>query len=187
MGTEESQTFCPTCKQNVLGRRETPNHILHFLISFFTCGFWLFVWALLAASAGREPYRCTRCGTFGLNSTGTSAHTPQVQAPRSPIDPVKLKRRKRTLRHLSLAWLLTVVATVVCFTLDDILVATGHLSRETEALRMEAIRLESDAGMVGAGFLFFALFGGFALAVFWGRAVNDATALVQQRKVRGPL
>ena len=67
MGTEEWQTYCPTCKENVLGRRETPNHLLHFLITVLTCGMWIFIWAAMALSAGGRPFHCPHCGTAGIN------------------------------------------------------------------------------------------------------------------------
>ncbi len=67
MGTEEWQTFCPTCKENVLGRRETPNHLLHFLITVLTCGLWVFVWGFIGLTAGSRPFRCTVCGMPGVN------------------------------------------------------------------------------------------------------------------------
>jgi len=33
---------------------EKVNHLLHFLISVISCGFWLFVWAFLALVKGKE-------------------------------------------------------------------------------------------------------------------------------------
>jgi hypothetical protein len=33
---------------------EKINHLLHFLISVFTCGFWLIVWLFIALIKGRE-------------------------------------------------------------------------------------------------------------------------------------
>jgi hypothetical protein len=68
VGVEEWQTWCPNCQRPVLGRRDTPNHILHFLISFFTCGLWVVAWIILAVSATRAPYRCSICGTPGQNA-----------------------------------------------------------------------------------------------------------------------
>ncbi len=38
----------------------TTNHILHFLISFFSCGLWGFVWVFVAVFKGSA--RCSNCG-----------------------------------------------------------------------------------------------------------------------------
>lgn len=68
MATEEWQTYCPNCQQLVLGRRDMPNHILHFLITFLTCGLWVIPWIVLSVMAARAPYQCTFCGSDGINS-----------------------------------------------------------------------------------------------------------------------
>lgn len=68
MGTEEWQTYCPTCSRVTLGRRETPNHVLHFLITVFTCGLWVLVWGACSIAASSRPYLCTVCGTRGVNT-----------------------------------------------------------------------------------------------------------------------
>ncbi len=40
----------------------TPNHILHLVLSLFTCGLWLPVWLIIVlASIG--GYRCSKCGS----------------------------------------------------------------------------------------------------------------------------
>jgi hypothetical protein len=67
MGVEEWQTYCPRCQRLTLGRRDTPNHVLHFLVTFLTCGLWAFVWLGTAVLATRRPYLCTICGTRGVN------------------------------------------------------------------------------------------------------------------------
>lgn len=67
MGTEEWQTYCPQCGCVRLGRRETPNHLLHFLITMLTCGLWIFVWGALAVQAHFQPYLCSVCGSAGVN------------------------------------------------------------------------------------------------------------------------
>ncbi len=68
MSTEERRIYCPTCQAARLGRREMPNHILHFLVSFFTCGFWVIPWVFMTIAAGRQPYLCSACGTPGQSS-----------------------------------------------------------------------------------------------------------------------
>lgn len=40
----------------MLASRHKPNHVLHFLITFFTCGVWGFVWLFIALAA-RPPWR----------------------------------------------------------------------------------------------------------------------------------
>jgi hypothetical protein len=68
MPTEEWQTFCPRGHALVLGRREIPNHVLHFLVTFLTCGLWVFPWIIQSVIASRAPYRSSVCGTEGINS-----------------------------------------------------------------------------------------------------------------------
>ncbi len=67
MGIEEWQTYCPNCGAIVLGRRETPNHVIHLLITLFTCGLWVIPWGLLAWGASNRPFLCPACGTPGVN------------------------------------------------------------------------------------------------------------------------
>lgn len=64
MAAEETQKFCPSCNHNVLARRPGTNHILHFLITFFTCGLWLLFWA--GASVKFGGWRCSMCGSAQL-------------------------------------------------------------------------------------------------------------------------
>jgi len=68
MSTEEWQTYCPQCQCVRLGRREMPNHILHFLITFLTCGLWVIPWIIMSVTASHQPYLCSVCGTQGTNS-----------------------------------------------------------------------------------------------------------------------
>lgn len=42
-------------------QRPGANHILHLLLTFFTCGFWLLVW--LGQSVRMGGWRCPWCGT----------------------------------------------------------------------------------------------------------------------------
>jgi len=67
MGAEEWQTYCPNCQRITLGRREMPNHVLHFLITILTCGLWIFAWGFEIVMAHQRPYLCTTCGTKGVN------------------------------------------------------------------------------------------------------------------------
>lgn len=53
--------YCSNCKKNVMTQRNTPNHVLHLLLSIFTVGFWLIVWLLVTVGASGGS-RCTECG-----------------------------------------------------------------------------------------------------------------------------
>lgn len=61
MGFLEAGKVCATCQRQTLHRQQTPNHVLHFLIAFLTCGAWLVVWFIL--SAWEQPWLCVTCGT----------------------------------------------------------------------------------------------------------------------------
>ncbi len=60
MGIEKQRRLCVEENRMVLAERETPNHVLHLLMSVVTLGLWLFVW--LALSIVPNPYRCPSCG-----------------------------------------------------------------------------------------------------------------------------
>lgn len=68
MAAEEWQTYCPQCKKVVLGRRDAPNHLLHFLVGIFTCGLWWIAWLFIVIAHSNNPFRCPICGTAGENS-----------------------------------------------------------------------------------------------------------------------
>lgn len=57
---EQNSSFCKNCQRSVLCTRPPVNHLLHFFISFGTCGLWLFVW--LCVSLFRPAWRCSQCG-----------------------------------------------------------------------------------------------------------------------------
>lgn len=60
--------FCHTCKAPRAFVREGPNHVLHLLLSFFTVGFWLPVWALICLLSVTNPSLCVTCGiSLGVN------------------------------------------------------------------------------------------------------------------------
>lgn len=60
VGSKESSAYRGNCSRTVLVRSQTPNHVLHLLLSILTGGLWLIVWAILIVRA--EDWRCTRCG-----------------------------------------------------------------------------------------------------------------------------
>jgi hypothetical protein len=62
MSQKQTSRYCTHCETRTLATGNKPNHLLHFVLSFFTCGFWLFVWLLVAVSSV-GGYRCVKCGT----------------------------------------------------------------------------------------------------------------------------
>lgn len=50
---------CKDCGQVKVEKRE-PSHLLHFFLSLFTVGTWLFVWGLVILWPG--GWRCAECG-----------------------------------------------------------------------------------------------------------------------------
>jgi hypothetical protein len=65
MGTQKKRMFCEEDVAMVLAERQTPNHILHILLSVVTAGFWIPVW-LLITLFGYGSYKCPRCGARTL-------------------------------------------------------------------------------------------------------------------------
>jgi len=61
MAIELSQRHCPHCQRPVLAQRQARNHVVHLLMTLFLCGFWLPIWAILAACP--FPWHCPTCGT----------------------------------------------------------------------------------------------------------------------------
>lgn len=61
MGTHQAPRFCPACNTRVIGMRNTPNHILHLLLSLVTMGLWLPVWLIIGATSDSRYY-CLNCG-----------------------------------------------------------------------------------------------------------------------------
>ena len=55
--------YCSICDRRVYATGRAPNHILHFVLGFFTGGlWWLFVWLPLCVFTVGN-HRCTRCGS----------------------------------------------------------------------------------------------------------------------------
>jgi cytochrome c biogenesis protein CcdA len=61
MGIQKRRMFCEEEIAMVLAERQTPNHVLHLLLSIFTAGFWIPVWIVVAIFTS-GAYRCPRCG-----------------------------------------------------------------------------------------------------------------------------
>ncbi|MBY3543675.1 hypothetical protein HFN71_28755 [Rhizobium laguerreae] len=53
--------FCEDDVAMVLAERQTPNHVLHLLLSIFSAGFWIPVWLAVTMLAS-GTYKCPRCG-----------------------------------------------------------------------------------------------------------------------------
>jgi hypothetical protein len=76
--------YCVTCGKQTLHRSAgAVNHVLHFLITFFTCGLWAIVWIILAVGAGSAGHLCTVCGTFYDATRIPGYQPPPVPLPRS--------------------------------------------------------------------------------------------------------
>ena len=60
--SDQARRYCAHCRKQVIAMTVTPRHLLHFLLSLFTCGLWIPVWILLAV-AKRGACRCPLCGT----------------------------------------------------------------------------------------------------------------------------
>lgn len=65
MSTHKKRMFCEEEIEMVLAERQTPNHLLHLVLSLVTAGLWLPIWILVALFAGGS-YRCPRCGARTL-------------------------------------------------------------------------------------------------------------------------
>jgi hypothetical protein len=59
MGVKQTGRYCPMCARHVMATGSTPNHLLHFFLSLYTCGLWLRVWILVAVGK-IGGYRCTK-------------------------------------------------------------------------------------------------------------------------------
>ena len=60
MAQQQSTGFCEHCNKQVMTTRPGVNHILHFLITFLTCGAWVIVWIGLCIKFG--GWKCSSCG-----------------------------------------------------------------------------------------------------------------------------
>ena len=65
MGIQKKRMFCEEEVRMVLAERQTPNHILHLLLSVVTAGFWIPIW-LLVAIFRSGAYKCPSCGARTL-------------------------------------------------------------------------------------------------------------------------
>jgi len=69
----ESGLYCFRCDRQTLHKQTGGvNHVLHFLVAFFTCGLWLIVWMIIAQRAAAADFVCTFCGTTYEHDRATS-------------------------------------------------------------------------------------------------------------------
>jgi hypothetical protein len=64
MSLSQAQLYCQTCQRWVLSQRPAPNHLIHAIVTLFTCFVWGIVW--LFAALNTKPYRCPHCGGTAL-------------------------------------------------------------------------------------------------------------------------
>lgn len=57
---KQAAGFCPLCNRQVLVGAKTPNHVLHAIITLFSCALWAPVWIFLSLVA--KDWRCQVCG-----------------------------------------------------------------------------------------------------------------------------
>jgi predicted RNA-binding Zn-ribbon protein involved in translation (DUF1610 family) len=60
---KQASGFCPHCGEQRLLLRESPNHVLHLILTVLTLGLWAVVWLLVAMNKSGGPARCSVCGT----------------------------------------------------------------------------------------------------------------------------
>lgn len=54
--------FCQTCNDHTSVFENSPNHLLHIILSILTAGWWLIVYAVIAIESTRAKPRCVKCG-----------------------------------------------------------------------------------------------------------------------------
>lgn len=62
MGIKTARRYCPNDGKYVLAQMQTPNHILHLLLTLLTLGGWIVVWLIIAVVRSLNGYRCPECG-----------------------------------------------------------------------------------------------------------------------------
>ncbi len=63
---QEAGFHCAVCQRQTLHRDAVQvNHVLHAVISIFTCGLWVIPWfIIMAQQANDSAWRCTVCGNL---------------------------------------------------------------------------------------------------------------------------
>lgn len=82
MGFQETSGYCSCCEKNVLIKAQTPNHLLHLVLSIVTSGLWLIIWIILCIRA--KEWHCSQCGkkvssSFGDKSGVVGSHMKKIK------------------------------------------------------------------------------------------------------------
>jgi hypothetical protein len=83
MPIEQKQDYCAACGTNTLFQRSTPHHLIHVLVTVFSCGLWLIPW-MIFAWVHDSAYRCQTCG----GEPGTPAQKKARIAQAAAIDAI---------------------------------------------------------------------------------------------------
>jgi hypothetical protein len=60
MAYQQKIGFCKVCDQKKLIARDGPNHLVHFIMTLLTGGFWVIFWLLAVMTSGH--WYCSSCG-----------------------------------------------------------------------------------------------------------------------------
>lgn len=83
--SNQVMTHCASCGKVTLHIQPSTSHLLHFLLSLITAGFWAIIWGITAANNASQA-TCTVCGRmrgiFGLGKGGNPPpRVPERAAP----------------------------------------------------------------------------------------------------------
>jgi hypothetical protein len=59
---DQKQLHCRTCNRSTLGTRPAFSNLIHFLITFCSCGLWGIPWIVLGLLHENKQFNCTVCG-----------------------------------------------------------------------------------------------------------------------------
>ncbi len=62
MPIKQLQLQCAVDNEITPHNQQTPNHVLHAILSLLVIGLWIPVWIVIAIGAGSEPATCVKCG-----------------------------------------------------------------------------------------------------------------------------
>jgi hypothetical protein len=107
----QASLYCAQCGKLTLHRQESPNHVLHLLLTILLCGLWAFVWLILAAQGGTGAWRCQTCG----NAFIPPQPTPQFVSPEVAAEQRARREAENKKTFKILAWSIGGVVGVVVF------------------------------------------------------------------------
>ena len=67
-----TSAYCTHCRKTQLMLRDRPNHVLHFVLTLATVGFWVVPWYLISIGKAGDKFRCKTCGTEDEQSNLTT-------------------------------------------------------------------------------------------------------------------